>query len=428
MPRGKVATGLIADRETRAVRYAKRKEGLMKKARELAELCGIPVAVVCAGPDGGAPDVWVSKDGDGVIDKYLALPPGKRAKHTHLNYLRDQLGKEKDKLARLQQDGPDELAPPAAELDGMSLDELQQLLGSIDATLRATAERREALGLLADDDGADGGRRDADVSLVHHGVPCAGINSVGVHGYQQQVHAPIAPDNGGRLGPMTCNPFHPYNAGVMLTRPGYNNVQYMGDHGVDMNGYQLQMHMPSNGSDNHRRLAWGAFQPCDAAVVQPVYGHLQCWDNNVGGNQIQPAPAANSGWHNPGTWGNDGEPCNVIVPSAGDPYMDTTVADYQTTSTGDNFMDAPVQFLTMGSDESFTNVAGGDETQFSIDELLRCSDATQNSSGLEQLHYLSDLADGFDFRSSYDRPLDLRWDLGGLSSSSLPVDRHWIHA
>uniref|UniRef100_A0A0E0JSN7 MADS-box domain-containing protein n=1 Tax=Oryza punctata TaxID=4537 RepID=A0A0E0JSN7_ORYPU len=466
MARRRTSLALIANQRTRATTYKKRKAGLIKKAGELATLCDIPVAVVCAGPDGGAPTVWVSPEGreDGdVIARYRALPAEKRAKHTHVVYLQEELDKKKAKLAALQQKGPVELAPPDAALNGMSQDELQQLLASIDATLLATAERREALGLLAgaDDAAGGGGRRDADVPPARHGVRCTGTNSAGVHGFQHQAHH--APANAGRLGPATCYPFHPYNAGVTLMQPAYNNVQYMGGHGVDMNGYQLQMQMPSNGRNNGQ-LAWGGFQPCDATVVQPVYGHLQYWGNNVDGNQMQPAPPANGGWHNPvGTWGNDdGEPRNAIVPSAGDPYMDissnqmqpapaanggwhnpgtwnndgepcnmpsaghpyidiegdidgnyidTTVFDYQTTSTSDNFMDAPVQFLTTGTDESIiTNVAGRNETEFSIDDLLQCSDASQHSSSLEQLHYLSDLADGFDFGCSYDMSLDLCWD------------------
>ncbi|KAL5227482.1 hypothetical protein ABZP36_015747 [Zizania latifolia] len=367
MPRRKIAISLIGNRRARAATYAKRKDGLMKKARELATLCDIPVAVVCAGPDGGAPEVWLSEDG--VFDRYRALAAEKKAGHTHQAYLWEQLGKEKAKLAKLQQDGPDELAPPDAALNGMTLDELNRLLESIEMKLRATAERRNALGLLGDDDGADGGLwPDAAVSLGHHGVPCTGV---GLHRYQQQVHAP---GNGGQLVQFTWNPYQPYNAGV--PQPGYN-VHSVGGHGVDMNGY-----------NNHGQFAWGAFLPHNA-VVQPSYGdHLQYPDSNgVCGYQTQ-APA-NGGWHNPGTFGN-GEPCNAIVP-AGYPYVGIN---------GNSFMDTTGQFLTMGSDESFMNVGGG------YGYGTQSSDANQNSCSLEQLHYLSDLADCLDFESEYG-PLDL---------------------
>ncbi|KAL5223401.1 hypothetical protein ABZP36_028114 [Zizania latifolia] len=382
MPRRKIAISLIGNRRARAVTYAKRKEGLMKKARELATLCDIPVAVVCAGPDDGAP-----------AEGYCALALEKKAGHTHRAYLREQLGKLKAKLAKLRQDGPDELAPPDAALKGMALDELHRLLESIDVTLRAMAERRKALGLLADDDGdVDGGWPHAAVPLGPNGVPYTGANFVGLHGYQQQVHAPAG--NGVQLRQFTWNPYQPYDAGV--PQAGYN-VQYMGGHGVNMNGYPLQM--PSNGNiNNHgRQFAWGAFQPRNA-FVQSSYDHLQYPDSNdVSGNRQMQAPV-NGGWHNPYTWGN-GEPCNAIVP-AGYSYVDTR---------GDNSMDTPVQFLTVDSDESFIYVGGGGGgygTQCSVGEVLHCSDASQNSSSLEQLHYLSDLADGLDFGSG-DEPLVL---------------------
>lgn len=478
MSRRKTSIALIANPQTRATTYKKRKAGLIKKAGELATLCDIPVAVVCAGPDGGAPTVWVSPEGGDAIERYRALPA--EAGEAHARGLPPGGARQGEGQARqAAAEGPPRRARPAGRRAG------RDVPGR--AAAAARVHRRHAAGygqeaggarlLPGADDDADGGgrRRDADV---------AGTNSVGVHGYQhQEVHAPA-----------TCDPFHPYNAGVTLMQPGYNNAQYMGGHGaVDMSGYQLQMQMPGNGSNNHSRLAWGGFQPCNATFVQPVYGNLQCWYNNVVdgngepcdaivpsagdpymdiagndvyGNQMQPAPAANGGWHDPGTWGydggepckaivpsfgdpymgigvygnqmqpapapaangcwhnpagtwgNDGEPCNAIVPSAGHPYIDiecdidgnyidTTVFDYQTTSTSDNFMDAPVQFIATGSDESIvTNVAGCDETEFSIDDLLQCSDASQHSSGLEELHYLSDLADGFDFGCNFDVLLD----------------------
>ncbi|XP_040375730.1 MADS-box transcription factor PHERES 2-like [Oryza brachyantha] len=426
MARRKVPMKLLGEPKKRASTYARRKEGLLKKARELAELCNIPVAVVCAGPDGGAPTVWATGDDfDGIVGRYLALPAEKRARHTHVDYLRDQLDKEKAKLAALERDVPDELTTPGALLDGMSYDELQRLLASIDASLKATAERREALELLADDgDVGDGGRRDADAPLV----PSIGSSSVDVHGYQHQAHAL---GNGGLLEPVPLNSFHPYNAGATMTQPMYNDAPYMAGHGVDMiSGYQMQMQMPSNGSNNHDQLAWGPFQPCNATIVHPEYDHLQCWDNNnAGGYQMQPATAATAGWHTPVTITQNihGEPCNAILPSAGDPYMDTggngngigigidtTVADYHIPNTGDNFMDEPVQLLAIDSDKryTYTTAPGGDEAQFSMDDLLQCSDATQNSSSLNQLHYLADLADGFDFDfpSNLDDPLDLYWE------------------
>jgi hypothetical protein len=113
-------------------------------------LCGVDVAVVCAGPGGGAPAVW-EFGSPGVIGRYRRLPADKRAKHTHLNYLNAELGKvrkEQDKLPKQRQAGPKKLASPgAALLKGMNLEELP---GSIDAALLATTQRRKALGMPDD--------------------------------------------------------------------------------------------------------------------------------------------------------------------------------------------------------------------------------------------------------------------------------------
>jgi hypothetical protein len=81
----------------------------------------------------GGPAVWVSKDG--VIQKYCALPPEKRAEHTHLNHANGELGKLKNKLARVRQGGPLPLQQWSEALNRMTLEEL---LGSIEAALLAT--------------------------------------------------------------------------------------------------------------------------------------------------------------------------------------------------------------------------------------------------------------------------------------------------
>jgi hypothetical protein len=85
MPRRKISMGLIPNRRLRVNTFAKRKDGLKKKARELAALCGVRVALVCAcdGTGAGAADVWESDAGI-VLDAYRHLPSEERAKHTHV--------------------------------------------------------------------------------------------------------------------------------------------------------------------------------------------------------------------------------------------------------------------------------------------------------------------------------------------------------
>ncbi|XP_051230537.1 uncharacterized protein [Lolium perenne] len=131
----------------RGKEYAKMTQGLRKKASELSVLTDARVALVCA-PAAGArsPLVWES-EGGGVLDRYRALPPEKRARHTHRSYLEAQLGKESATLARARQGACHGVLPdwdPA--LNDMTREEALEVLRAIDAQLRATGDRMAALG------------------------------------------------------------------------------------------------------------------------------------------------------------------------------------------------------------------------------------------------------------------------------------------
>ncbi|OMO99456.1 Transcription factor, MADS-box [Corchorus olitorius] len=52
MGRGKVELKRIEDKSSRQVTFSKRKTGLMKKARELAVLCDVELALVIFSPRG----------------------------------------------------------------------------------------------------------------------------------------------------------------------------------------------------------------------------------------------------------------------------------------------------------------------------------------------------------------------------------------
>ncbi|KAF7032266.1 hypothetical protein CFC21_043460 [Triticum aestivum] len=151
MPRGKTPTGLIENERRRGLSFKNRRRGLLDKADQLAVLCGVPVAVVCADPRGGEPTVVESEEG--VLARYRALPAVRRVGHAHRGYLEGLLVKERTKLARVRQGGPDALAAPHAELGRMTLDELRELLGAVDAAMAAAAQRRRALGLQPTGDG-----------------------------------------------------------------------------------------------------------------------------------------------------------------------------------------------------------------------------------------------------------------------------------
>nr|ASZ79981.1 MADS97 [Bambusa multiplex] len=146
MPRGKAPISPIAAPRERRARFAKRKEGLMKKARELATLCDVPVAVICSGVDGeGDPEYWPSKDvAKAVADRYRALPEKERGKHTedHHAYLEGQLADERSKLVGVQEGGiADLLGTWDRALDDMPKEALPELLRSIDDSLVAARAR-----------------------------------------------------------------------------------------------------------------------------------------------------------------------------------------------------------------------------------------------------------------------------------------------
>ena len=149
MARRKVPMRLIEKARARAETHARRTKGLQKKASELATLCAVPVALVCAAGAGAPPLVWESEEG--VLERYRrAVPAETRARHTHRSYMETELGKERAKLARTRHGCPGALADWDAALNDMTLEEARGLLETIDAALQATGDRMEALGIPAD--------------------------------------------------------------------------------------------------------------------------------------------------------------------------------------------------------------------------------------------------------------------------------------
>ncbi|VAI89222.1 unnamed protein product [Triticum turgidum subsp. durum] len=184
MTRGKIAMRLVESARGRAATCGRRTKGLQNKAKELATLCAVPVALVCLAGAGAPPLVWESEEG--VVERYRrAVPPEARAQHTHRGYLEAELGKERAKLARVRHGCPAALADWDAALNDVTLAGARELLDAIDAALRAAGDRMEALGLHAD--GSHGEQVAPDASddavmpqqLAQGGdVPCIGSNPV----------------------------------------------------------------------------------------------------------------------------------------------------------------------------------------------------------------------------------------------------------
>uniref|UniRef100_A0A0E0JI16 MADS-box domain-containing protein n=1 Tax=Oryza punctata TaxID=4537 RepID=A0A0E0JI16_ORYPU len=323
MARRKIPISLIAHRQKRAATFAKRKESLKKKAEELSTLCGVRVALVCAGtgvPGGGAvsKEVWESEEG--VLTEYRALPPEVRAQHTHRIYLEEELGKERAKLARVRQDGA--FTSWDAALDGITVDEARALLESIDAARAAASARREALGLLDDGNGVDDDGGFALQLQQQHIPPGAshavvvpvghGVQYIGSSGGSNQMQATPAADG--------INCADPYDA-VPWDNTFQPHLMRTGDHCVPMYSYLWQAPDGNGWPD----LATG------------------CTDESCSCNAAAAAAAA--------------------VPAMYAPSLDTVHGSFLSGpaqpvafSTGADFINAPNDFLTMGLGGGFTNV------------------------------------------------------------------------
>uniref|UniRef100_A0A0E0JI15 MADS-box domain-containing protein n=1 Tax=Oryza punctata TaxID=4537 RepID=A0A0E0JI15_ORYPU len=325
---------------------AGRKETVIKKAKELSVLCDIPVALVCA--VGGAVEVWESKEG--VLDMYRALPPEVRTTHahTHRGYLERELRTERAKLAKVRQEGVFNSWDDA--LNGITAEEAWALLESIDAAIAAAIARQEALGLLDGADGVNGdgglhlqhvppGASDAVAPVVGHGVQYIGSSSGG--GSQQEMTPAADGDrvhNADQYDILPCddNTFQAHSADVMLPACGFKCTG--GDHCVDMDGYMWEA--PGDANIHH---GW---------PDQTMW----CTDESCSYNA---AAATNTGH-------------GTFLAAPAQPLAFSTDAD---------FINAPNDFLTMGTGGSFINV-GDYSAQSSADEF-HLSDTNQ----LDQTHY-----------------------------------------
>lgn len=360
MPRFKISMSFIENTRARMSAFARRKVGLVKKADELSKLCDLPIALVIAGPDGGgAPVVWESTEG--VIDRYRALPPEKRQGHKHQSYAKAKLGKERATLARVRQGGPLPLKQWAQALKDKEDMSVEALLGSIDAALLATEERRKELG-LPEDDNADGDQ------LLR--IASDAFDLEDMDGLAEE----IMWDDAQPL---------PLNTDLTQHAPG---VQYINGGGsADMGGNQyLQLQMPGN--NNLGQFAWDGFQP--NATVQPGYGHQFTNGNymymDTGVSQMQQAPGnvnQQNDWVSLGMWGTEASSCHAFAAGNSVP------AEHCNPCVGDNFTGTP----GIGTGGNFMNANGNEhQTQCFADEFQY----TGQDFGL---HYLSDLEDGVQF-------------------------------
>ncbi|CAA7027236.1 unnamed protein product [Microthlaspi erraticum] len=101
MGRRKVTHQLISDAATRRVTFRKRKEGLLKKLKELTILCGLRACAIIYSDYKEGPEVWPNRNEVRVLLNRLSeLPVEKQTK-----YMMDQ----KDLMTRMIQDAEKKL-------------------------------------------------------------------------------------------------------------------------------------------------------------------------------------------------------------------------------------------------------------------------------------------------------------------------------
>jgi hypothetical protein len=138
--RGKAATPPVpvtpvADgNPERQAAFEARKAGLIEKAMELAEMEEADVAAICTGIDGqGVTDYWPSLEAvKALAEKFHQLPQEIRSTVEHASYVE---GLRDAQMSKVWEDSI------AAELDGLSVEALREMLASIEASQEATRSR-----------------------------------------------------------------------------------------------------------------------------------------------------------------------------------------------------------------------------------------------------------------------------------------------
>jgi hypothetical protein len=128
----KRAREFIEDSQSRRKTFMKRVPTLKQKAEELAELCGIPVCVVCFGPDGTV-NVWPEDrtKAEAVIMKYKERSRD-CMQNLNLSGMLETMDKKEEKR-------------PWHFMDKLSLEELQDLMRNLDSKILTVEERIQFL-------------------------------------------------------------------------------------------------------------------------------------------------------------------------------------------------------------------------------------------------------------------------------------------
>ncbi|KAL9230001.1 hypothetical protein vseg_005405 [Gypsophila vaccaria] len=166
MGRAKIAMEFIPKEKARNVTYSKRKNGLLKKAREFAILCNVPVCVILypykEGKQSDKPEVYSYKGNNKVdlsrvkdpelakeiIDKYLTVPKEERIKRSlDLCDMFDEWTRKADQeLNKLRHKNAMAKYPSISSLiDNFTPDQLMEVLVHLDQKIGCVNQRIEMI-------------------------------------------------------------------------------------------------------------------------------------------------------------------------------------------------------------------------------------------------------------------------------------------
>ncbi|PKI48162.1 agamous-like MADS-box protein AGL80 [Punica granatum] len=159
--RKKVKLAFIAHDSTRRATFTKRKKSLLKKVNELSILCAVPACAIVYGENESKPELWPNSPMSvhQVISKFQEMPLMEQSKKklNQESFLRQRIAKTEEQLKKMRNDnreremtnilycGVDGMLAPGW-LDGLSLQDLNDLNLVINKTLNEIDEKQEMLG------------------------------------------------------------------------------------------------------------------------------------------------------------------------------------------------------------------------------------------------------------------------------------------
>lgn len=138
MGRVKIPMEPINDSKKRKITFARRKEGLIKKARELSTLCDVNVSMIICFDHQESPEIFPQDPAklNEMINGYktkCVSDPGKIKSYSLGDYLKDRKNKTEDELAKVKKRNLEAKLPTSFEiLDNSSEEQLRDIAYGLD--------------------------------------------------------------------------------------------------------------------------------------------------------------------------------------------------------------------------------------------------------------------------------------------------------